>query len=164
MQKGPWYISYENQRGIIRATIRRHYVVNRKQHVERLPVSKYQTIRENPSELEKFITGLNLKREEELRLSSIIPLKNKFIDQSLIDDFLELLLTQIPTRSRALTKYAYLKEHFLNFYINKLNLNNPLDWYKVQQTDWAKYLKSDAAPAAASTKDRLINKISKHLS
>ncbi len=74
----------------------------------------------------------------------------------MLDDFREFLKAQIPTESRALCEHQYLVKYFLHFFIGTLNLPNPLDWHRCQKTEWAKFLLSPEAPAAAATKKEIV--------
>lgn len=119
---------------------------------ERLPTGKYRRIRHDESLLREFVARLNAP----LRTKEAVAFKHAFISPELQAEYLEWLESQIPTKRNAHCEYTYLRDYFLNYFIGTLNLANPLDWFVVHETKWAKFLMSEEAPAAAKTKRAII--------
>lgn len=119
---------------------------------ERMPVSRYKRIREDEPALRELVKRLNAPIDARSR----VDFKHAFISPALLDEYLEYLVTQIPTESNARTEFGYLKTYFLNFFIGELNLMSPEEWHAVHETKWARYLLSDKAPASAKAKRDII--------
>jgi hypothetical protein len=84
-----WILSKEKQRGVDRPVIRRW--VDGK--LERMPVAKYRRIRDDYSALEEFVKRQNAP----LELRQKVDYKHAFINDALLTDYYEDLLTDIPT-------------------------------------------------------------------
>jgi integrase len=154
---GPWRIKSEKQRGVDRLTVIRYKrLPDGTQTVDRLPVQKYEAFRDKPEELTKLIDRLNYTYNRERLAKEKVKFKHAFIDDALLEEFRDLLAAQIPTRDKVSTNMYYLKNYFLNYFIQTLDLANPQDWYQVQATKWASFLQSAKAPSAASTKRDII--------
>lgn len=153
-----WRLYSEIQKkGIERLTIKRWISLpDGKNKLERLPVEKYKDIRDNKGELEKLVLRLNHQVPEEFRARVQVELKHAFINQKMLDDYLGYLTTQIPTKGKATTEFTYLTRYFLNFFIGKMNLPDPLDWHKIHKISWAQFLLGPDTPSAASTKKDII--------
>lgn len=119
---------------------------------ERLPVKRYQTLRGNEDELKKFVIRLNAPIDAKKR----VIIKHAFISPEMLDEYKEYLLAQIPSARNALCEFNYLENYFLNFFIGKLNLENPLDWHSVHETKWATYLCSKDVPSSTKSKRAII--------
>ncbi len=119
---------------------------------KRLPLKRYALIRDNPEELRQFLLRLNAEH----RCREAVAFKHAFIDDPLLSEYEEWLLAQIPTARNARCEFKYLKTYFLNYFIGALDLANPLDWHRVHDTKWAKYLLSDEAPSSVQTKRAIV--------
>lgn len=119
---------------------------------ERLPVKRYASIRDNEEELQQFLLRLNAAH----RTCEKVAFKHAFINDALLAEYEEWLTAQIPTERNARCEFGYLKTYFLNYFIGKLDLMNPLDWHKVHETKWAKFLMGSDAPPSVQTKRAII--------
>lgn len=127
-------------------------IPHQKSKLERLSVKNYEHIRDNKPELKKFILRLNQNIPNEQRSREIIEIRHAFISPQLLDDYQKYLIAQIPSLNRAKYEFSLLKRFFLNFFINRLEMVNPIDWHRVHGTKWAEYLDSPETPASADAK------------
>jgi integrase len=150
-------LHFEVQKGITRAIIRRWVIFadGTRKH-ERYPAHLYSHLRSDHKELEKFVIRLNNQIPEKLKTQAKVEIKHAFIDDALLESYKDYLVTQIPTTSRALSEHYYLVKYFLHFFIGQMDMPNPLDWHRVHETEWAKFLVSPDAPAAATTKREIV--------
>lgn len=139
-----WSLFQENERWVIRRWKGGKY--------ERLPVHKYRRIRDDEAELIEFVNRLNAP----INAKQKVTYKHAFINDALKMDYFRFLKAQIPSEAGARQEYSALERHFLNYFIGKLDLMNPLDWHKVHETQWAEYLLSEEAPEAAKTKRDIV--------
>lgn len=155
--EGLWRLKLEKQRNKSVYTIIR-YIKSASGTLtsERLPIKKYALIRENVDELNKLVDRLNYDILKAKKSRDSLAFKHAFIDEELLEEFKSLLITQIPSRDRALTNFHYLKTHVLTYFIQTLNLANPRDWYLVSQTKWGEYLIKNKAIVAPATKREVI--------
>jgi len=126
MQK--WCLFQEKQRWVIRRWEAGRY--------KRLPMKQYAHIRDNEGELKALVHRLNapvLAREA-------VAFKHAFISPVLLEEYREQLLAQVPSEKNALCQYNYLLTYFLNFFIGKLGLADPRQWYAVHKSKWAAFL------------------------
>ena len=152
-----WLLNKEKQRGVERFAIKRWMTFpDGTEKLERLPVKKYQFIRDDEDELKKLVVRMNSQVPPEQKTKVAVELKHAFIDPKMLEDYKDYLLVQIPTRSKAINEHNYLVNYFLNFFIGKLNLADPLQWHAIHKTEWAKFLISDEAPAAAGSKKEVV--------
>lgn len=119
---------------------------------KRLALNKYRRIRDDREALEALVKRLNAPVDAKEKVSY----KHAFISPALLDDYLRYLKAQIPSESGAKQEYSYLRRHFLDYFIGKLDLMNPLEWHRVHETQWAEYLLSPQAPKAAKTKRDIV--------
>lgn len=143
-----WSLFKEKLRGRTQWVIRRWHAGRN----ERLPLSKYRRIREDPAALEELVKRLNAP----ITCKEKVEFKHAFISPTLLDEYMRYLTAQIPSISGARQEFSALRRHFLNYFIGKLDLMNPLDWHRVHETQWAEYLLSKAAPRAAKTKRDIV--------
>ena len=152
-----WLLNTENQRGIQRFTIKRWvYFPDGTKKLERLSLKKYRSIRGDEAELQEYIVRLNQETSRKELTKNAVEIRHAFISPKLLDDYKDYLLVQIPTKGKALNEFHYLKTYFLGFFINKLNLPNPLQWHAVHKTEWAIYLVSDEAPSSGAAKKDIV--------
>ncbi len=105
---------------------------------ERYDSTKYKHIRHDEIKLHQFVLRLNHQSPNESHKKDL-EIEHAFINLELLERYKRYLLSQIPTQSLALTEFSYLKRYFLDYFINKLKLKNPVDWHR-QQTIWAESL------------------------
>lgn len=152
-----WSLHSEKQKGTLRAVIRRWGRLPTGEYkMERLKTDQYAHLRDHPLELKKYVIRLNQQIKPEERTKAKVEIKHAFISPDLLDDYKDFLITQIPTKSRALVEHQYLIKYFLHFFIGALDISDPLEWHRRQKTEWAKFLLSEKAPAAATTKKEIV--------
>lgn len=139
-----WYLTKDKPTG--------PFVIRGGKKNERYPLKKYIRIRDDEAALEQLVKRLNAPADAKLKVSY----KHAFINQSLLDEYLRYLIAQIPRIEGARQEYSYLRRHFLDYFIGKLDLMNPLDWHRVHETQWAEFLLSKEVPAAAKTKRDIV--------
>lgn len=101
----------------------------------RLSVKRYSHIRHSETELDAFVHRLNATLCQEA-----VKFKHAFIGPELLDEYKQLLLAQVPNEKNAICQFNYLQEYFLNFFIAKLDMADPRQWYAVHKTQWANFL------------------------
>lgn len=120
---------------------------------ERMPVSKYRHIRNDEALLAEFVLRLNAP----LDVKEAVNFRHAFINDALLEDYKEWLLARFPTRQTdARCEFHYLKKHFLDYFIAKLDIKDPSKWESVAETKWAKYLLSPDVPRGTTTKKHII--------
>lgn len=148
-----WVAIKEKQRGKEVITIRRW--VNKK--LERLPVRKYRHFRDNLEEVQKYLLRLNESGKKQVQI------KHAFISPTLQDEYLELLCTQSENKTTARCEFNYVKKYFLNFFIGREQILDPINWHGNQKTKWATFLLSDEAPPSISSKKQIIHAVNKFM-
>lgn len=134
---GAWFLTKEQNTYSIRRMIS---VPNeRRRKSERL--SKYcHSHLKNQNELEDFVFRLNGKNPALERIKNLIYLGHPWITEELLEDYrLNFLGLHMPDKKRARTHFLYLNKYVLEFFILKLRLQSPMDWYRNQNL-WGKYL------------------------
>lgn len=116
---------------------------------ENLTKTKYQGLSEE--ELEKYVKRLNAPIDNLEK----VQFKHAFIDDFLIENYREWLSSRVPTESEVKREITAVKEHFLEFFISKLDLPNPADWYKSQER-WSTYLIGHKELRSVQSKRRVI--------
>jgi integrase len=158
-----WILSKEKQRGVDRPVIRRW--VDGK--LERMPVAKYRRIRDDYSALEEFVKRQNAP----LELRQKVDYKHAFINDALLTDYYEDLLTDIPTEESAKTDLGYLKNYFLHYFLTLKQVTNPTQWIEYEKKWIAYLLKDPEGPSelglkgvrAETTKRKVINAANRFL-
>jgi integrase len=126
---------------------------------KRLPVPQYRHIRDNDVEMKAFVIRLNAA----ITTKEAVTFKHAFISPDLLEEYRQYLVASIPNQKNALCQYNYLIDYFLNFFIGKLNLADPRQWFKVHQTQWAAFLLSKEAPASVSVKRKIIQEANRFM-
>lgn len=138
-----YYLVEETQRGA-RVLVIKRYSTDAKGKVrwERYPAKVYRDLRDKPDALKDFVTRLNNQNPVEVRTKHKVEIRHAFINDHLLAEFLIHLQTKIPNQKNAAKFFTYLKTYFLNFYITKLEIPNPVEWHK-NQSDWSQALQND---------------------
>lgn len=139
-----WSLFQEKGRWVIRRWEEGRY--------KRLPVKRYQSIREDYEKLSEFVKRLNAP----IDAKEVVDYKHAFISPKLLEEYQEFLLAKIPTRKDALCEFAYLNDYCLSYFIGKLNLRGIQDWHRVHETKWATYLIDHPDVKAPTTKRKVI--------
>ncbi len=133
----PWILTQDGEKHSIRRWV---YFPDGKKTFERFPAARYQHIRENETELKNFVIRLNGFDPAVERLKKKVTFKHAFISDELLVDYEENYLSvHIPNQKDRKTLFAYLKNYALNFFVNKAQIANPLEWHRNQHL-WGKYL------------------------
>jgi integrase len=106
---------------------------------ERYAVKKYAHLRGNLKELQNFVIRLNGEDPAERRAKLAIKFKHAYISPELLNEYLEHVLTQVPSRKHALNEFSNIQRYFFGFFIVKMNMADPLKWHRHQNV-WAKAL------------------------
>lgn len=131
---GQWYLAKEGDW----YSIRRIVGTGKSKKHERFPKKKYRHIKDL-EELRDFVIRLNGKDPRIERIKGKLEFRHAFINEEMLDKYYEYLRTQIPNERDASTLFQYLKKYALGFFIQKLDMANPLDWHQHQHI-WSKYL------------------------
>jgi integrase len=123
--------------------------------LERYPAVKYRQYKNDREQLELLVSRLNYTAERAAKAKHEI--RHAFINEKFLAEYEDWLRTQIPREKGVKMEMSYLRRHFLQFFINQLDLKSPQDWYEVHDTKWANYLLSDLAPASSKAKRDVIN-------
>lgn len=119
---------------------------------ERLKVADYAHIRKDRAALDEFVKRKNAPIDAKEK----VEFKHSFISPELLGEFEEYLSTKIRRQRDIDCQMKYLNKYFLNFFVGELDLMNPLDWHKVHETKWNKFLLSDRVPPSPKTKSNII--------
>lgn len=126
---------------------------------ERLAAKKYAHLRDNERSLKDFVLRLNRRTPEVYRTKKAVEFKHAFINEKLLEEYLSYLIATIPTEAVAKSEFYALKTHALAYFINKLNLADPVDW-KRKESLWTQALlnrrqdKAKTPPVWEDNKDR----------
>lgn len=121
---------------------------------ERLPVKEYGRFRNNPEELLALLLRLNHATEQASKEKQEI--RHAFINEAMLKEYSQFLQAQIPSPALAQTEFNRLRKYCLQFFINELDLSNPLDWMRVHETKWANFLTGKKVPKSAKAKQDII--------
>jgi integrase len=133
----PWILTQDGNKNSIRRWV---YLPDGSKVFERFPAIRYQHIRNDLGELRNFVIRLNGFDPKVERLKKKVSFKHAFVSDELLADYEEnYLSTHIPNKKDRTTLFAYLKNYGLNFFINKMQVSNPLEWHRNQHL-WGKYL------------------------
>lgn len=131
-QFGNYFLTKEQTHHIIR----QHVVINGKKSSLRLPKSNYTHLTSTEA-LQKYVNRLN-GREHQATLKEI-ELKLSFLPVSLLEEFRELLQSEIPTKKDADNHYRNLHRYFFKYFVDHLKLKDPTDW-KMNESKWGRAL------------------------
>lgn len=157
-RKYRWMLADESGLFYIKRNIK--VAATRKKTFQRLPRKIYGHLPK--AELEKLITRLNFNQDREQRMRDRFKVESAFISQSLLQEFYDLLDSEIPTKSIAKQRYSHLRTHFLNFFL-KLD-PNPVNWHRHHQAVWCNYLlKEQRSPSTLKQLVGVANRFMKFL-
>lgn len=158
-----WSITHEKRRGKKINVIRRWVLfADGSKKLERYPTDKYRSIESNPEELKNLVVRLNNDIPIEQRTKKAIEIRHAYISPELLSDYLEFLIIQIPSKSRAKYEFSLLMRYCLNYFINTMNLNNPIQWHEIHKTKWANFLLTKG-PNASDTKKNIVFAINRFI-
>ncbi len=100
----------------------------------RYPIKAYKHLT-SKEELEQFVNRLNYRDEAAEKSKKAIEIKLSFIPQKYLEDFREHLKASIPNEKDFKYLYGTLHSTFLDFFVNKMQLHDPLLWHE-NQTKW----------------------------
>lgn len=100
---------------------------------ERLPKAEYDKTLNTKAQLAAFVDRINKAHTTELeRAKEAYAIKHKFITQEILDEYLTHTIAKSTDESQARTIVKMTYENFLHFFVNKLKLNDPIDWFTNQ--------------------------------
>lgn len=134
-QFGSYFLTKEQDQHVIRQLM----FVNDKKSSIRFPKKNYSHLTSIES-LQKYVNRLN-GREHEATLKEI-ELKLSFLPTSLLEDFRELLHSEIPSRKDADNHYRNLHRYFFKYFVDHLKQKDPISW-KINESKWGKALLSE---------------------
>lgn len=142
---GNYFLVAYKQDGQNRYAIRRRVTLPNGEVIEpRHPFKAYAHLK-TKQELEQYVDRLNHRNAEEERLKRNINIRTSFIPESLMEAFRASLSVSIPSEKDFHYHYnTVLKEYFLGFFIGKLKILDPAQWY-AQQEKWGAALLGKAS-------------------
>lgn len=134
-----WYlIPTKTKQGKPSFAIRRYRKEAGKTKWDSHPHAKWSHLR--PEDLEAYVTRLNGEREAaRKRAEEAYRIKHTFITQATLDEFDKHIRDTTTTDELAQAVLTKVHRRFLHFFVNVLNLTDPLDW-KSEQAVWGKAL------------------------
>lgn len=142
----PWELKRQGNRWYIKQPVLKD---DGKMSSRTYPSRKLRGIRDNEEELRSLVVRLNAELKAVSRAKEKVELKHAYINDALLDTWEK--ERRLET-DRAGVERKYIRRYFLNFFVARLDLPNPVDWHKVHKSAWATYLLSDETPQAPSTK------------
>jgi integrase len=123
-------------------TIRRQITLPTGKRIQpRYPRSKYRHLN-SKEELQQLVNRLNHRQDQAAKRE--IEIRTSFIPQSLMDEFRDLLKLEIPNAKDFRYQYSKVfKSYFLHFFIHKLKVLDPNQWYQ-HQSQWGAALLGQA--------------------
>jgi integrase len=150
MKRYPWELKRQDNRWYIKQPIQKD---DGKMSSRTYPSRKLRDIRDNEGELRDLVVRLNAELKAIDRAKRAVETKHAYINDKLYDEWLEERLIQTRRASLELT---YIKQYFVNYFVEKLNVQNPVDWHKLHKNKWAAFLLSSEVPPAPSTKRDIV--------
>ncbi len=145
-----WYIVNETQRGKVTTVIKRCTKIDGKTVWQRYPRLQYKDMTD--SDIEAFVTRLNGEYEAALkRAKEAYEIKHKFITQELIDQWETHIRANQNSQHMALQINTMVKVKFLHFFVHKMELPDPVDWY-TKQDIWGKALMNEKPEGMSDSK------------
>lgn len=126
---GAYFLAKENNTFVIKRMV---YTPNGKRSAIRLEKQKYKQYTDI-EDLNKLVIRLNGR--ENRRTIKEIETKLAFLPISLLEEFRELLLTEIPSQKDARNHYKNLHRYCLKFFVDILKLKDPIEW-KANENKW----------------------------
>jgi integrase len=102
----------------------------------RHPIKFYKAFQHDEEAMASYVRRLNAPHDLKVK----VEIKHAFINDALLADYLGYLMGRIPQEEGARLELSYLVHYGLAFFVNKLQLVNPADWYAVSETKWAQLL------------------------
>ena len=135
-----WTLMLEKQKGSPEPVIRRWvYFPDGKKKYERMPRKRYKHMLANLAELQNFVIRQNGKNPNKIKAEKATLFRHAYINSDFMDEYFDYLSTQIPSKKHRTTEYNSIKKYFLKFFIDQLNLKDPVTWH-INQDKWAKSL------------------------
>lgn len=147
-----YYSAKEGNGYCIRRTVT---LPNGLQSQVRLPKSQYNHLK-TLEEIEKFVLRINGR--ENRKAIQQIELKLAYLPTSILEDFREMLYSEIPNQKDARNHYKNLHRYCLKFFVEHLGLNDPLDW-KVNEHKWGMALLCEHSDVKLYSEKRAVKTI-----
>lgn len=102
----------------------------------RLPIDEYDREATNEHELRAFVKRLNKSLDTELsRAKEAYDIQHEFLSQKILDEYAEYVHSKSTDASAADVIIKRTFKSFLAFFVNRMQLNDPVDWFS-QQSVW----------------------------
>ncbi len=157
----PWRLTeekYKRKDGSQRArfAIRRWISTDEGEKInERYPSLKFRQIAAKKEQLEKLVERLNEEEFRDIFAYKNILKRNAFLNESDLEAYFRHLQTRIPSAEKARNEFSTVKRHVINFFVGKLGIYDPADWYKRRQ-DYMEFILGVEAPPAARSKKKVV--------
>jgi integrase len=103
---------------------------------ENYPLKKFSHLLGDISELKDFVIRLNGKDPRIVRIQNRLEFEHAFIRPDFLDEYQNIYLRRyIPSEAQAKKLVFYLRTYFLNYFVGRLNLANPIEW-KREEASW----------------------------
>jgi integrase len=132
-----WYVCKEDGWYSVRRT-ERDASGNKKQ--VRRDRNEYRLFENDRAEVAAYVARLNAKENPGQKVREAQIIENAFISVSLLEKFEAHLKEGIPSENYVKGIMGRVKNHFLNFFMRELKLNDPIEWHRVHKEKWSKYL------------------------
>jgi integrase len=119
-------------------------------------VAKFTHFRDKPDELEAFVIRLNAELVKERRIRDGVDIRHAYINDDLLARYEKRRRLEVPSE-RITTEMYNIRKHVIGFFVNRLSLQSPQDWFRVHRDEWAEYLLTDTcAPKAPASLREII--------
>jgi integrase len=145
-----WYVVPEKQGDSIIMVVRRYRMVDGRTQWKRYPRREYRDLK--PAEIRGFVSRLNRETDADLVLAKrAYEVKHEYITQDILDAWeTEVIDSQSDARlSDAIIRNV--KKHFLHFFIEVLELTDPIQWYE-HQKEWRSFFLNKRPSAVSKAK------------
>jgi integrase len=145
-----WYLVSEKQKGKILAVVRRYCKVDGKTVWQRYPREEYAKLAF--ADVEAFVVRLNGEYDQALkRAKEAYEIKHQFITEELIEEWAKHVRANQNNQVLARQIIRNVRVHFLFFFVHKLELADPVDWYQ-RQDEWGKALLNEKPEGMSQAK------------
>lgn len=146
----PWELKRQGDRWYIKQPVKKD---DGKMSSRTYPSKKLRQIRDNEEELKALVLRLNAELRAREITKKTVEIKHAYINDALLQRWHK---ERALETDRASVELGYIKTYFLNFFVGRLSLPNPVDWHRVHKSEWAAYLLGDETPQAPSTKRDIV--------
>ncbi len=161
-----WKLYYEkygkDEKQRTRSIIRRWEVTDGKGTNRRYPPKKFQSIRTNHEELERLVQRLNATEFKEEIAKAKAAVRTAFVNFEDEQAYERHLRTRIPSPEGVARELSNLKAYVISYFVGKLGLKNPKDWYSKRQ-DFMEFVLSEDTPASVFSKKFIVQCVNRFM-